>query len=84
MKTVADYWQEACNSGTGSLGRLPPEVQQAYLLVFLGGFAAAINTVANLANVTDEQALQHMQNTNAEMTQMREKAMFALLGGTIQ
>lgn len=84
MKTVADYWEEACTSGSGSLGRVPPQTQQLYLMVFLGGFAACIDTMANLANLSDEEAEQHMRDVNVEMAQMREKAVHTLFGGTIQ
>lgn len=84
MKTVADYWQEACSCGSGSLGQMPPESQAAYLTVFLGGFAACINMVANLANVSDEEALQHMRAVDAEMTELRGNALHTILGGTIQ
>lgn len=84
MKTLADYWQDACSTGTGSLGRLPPQQQAAHLLIFLGGFAACVNTMASLANVSGEEAERHLRELYDELTQMTDTATRTALGGTIQ
>lgn len=82
FRSIAQRWVDCCEQG--GMNAIPKPEKARGMLLFYAGFSAALEANMELANLSEEQAMQVLTMMHAEMRQFEAMATQAVLGGTVQ